>query len=252
MKKITVLLALVLCAAALLCVAQADPVMVSLSDSLISSVSGITVDGSVVTVQQPGEYIFTGSLSNGSIRVDCAVSGKVTLYLSGVSIHNEQGPAIQIIKCDPRCTISLMEGTENALSSGESLVYEKDDEPNGVIFSRSDMTITGEGSLTVTAAAMDGIVSKDDIRIKSGTVTVTAARHGIRGKDCVEISGGVITVTAGKDGIRSTNSKTSELGYVSITGGEVTIACGSDPISAVTGVTVEGGIVKATIHKTAE
>lgn len=252
MKKLCVLLALVLCAMFAFCCAQADPVMVTLSDSLISNVSGISVDGSVVTVKQPGDYIFTGSLSNGCIKVDSAVSGKVTLYLNGVNIHNEQGPAIQIVQCDPRCTINMMENSENSLSSGAELVFEKDDEPNGVIFSRSDLTITGEGALTVTADAMDGIVSKDDIRIKSGTISVKAPRHGIRGKDCVEISGGVISIVCDKDGIRSTNTKTKDLGYVSITGGEITIVCGDDPISAITGVTIEGGVVKATIVMKAE
>ena len=252
MKKLTALLVLALALTLSLCIASADTVAVTLSDEGTAAVTGVTVEGSVVTITKPGDYVVSGTLSNGCLKVDSTVTGKITVYLNGVNIHNETGSAILIGKCDPRCTISLMEGSVNELSSGDSLVYEKDDEPNAVIFSHSDLTIAGEGTLNITAGPVDGIASKDDLRIKSGTITVNVTRHGIRGKDCVEISGGKLSIVAGKDGIRSTNTKVNDAGYITISGGELQIVCGDEPLSAVTGINVEGGTIRCTIKKTAK
>ena len=247
MKKLIVCLLAVLMLA-LCAVASADPVVLNLSDNGVTGAgSGVTFDASVLTITMPGEYILSGSLSNGSIVVNSPNEGKITLYLNGVTVHNETGAAIMITKASPRVTISLMEGTVSTLSGGASYTFEKDDEPNAVIFSRSDLTITGEGTLNVTAATLDGIASKDDLRIKSGTINVEAARNGIRGKDCVEIQGGTLSIVCNKDGIRSSNDKTNEKGYVSIADATLTIVCGSDPIHAETGITVENAVIKSTI-----
>ena len=195
--------------------AGAELISVTLSDEKCESASeAVTIEGSVVKITAPGEYLLTGSLSNGQIRVDCKDDGKVVLNLQNVKIHNETGAAILIEKVRPRARISLMADTINELSNGDNLVYEADDEPNGVIFSRSDLTIEGSGELKISAGAMDGIASKDDLKVEGGKISVIAPRHGLRGKDSVEISAGDITIQAGKDGIRSNNSKDAEKFYL--------------------------------------
>ncbi len=240
MKKIVfaALLAMIMlaCAAAL-----ADGmVTVELSDAGCTSAgSGVTVTSRGVKITAPGDYLLAGSLSDGQVEVDCASDGRVTLYLNGVTIHNSTGPAILVGECSPRLVISLVEGTENRLSDGTNLVFTDGDEPNGVIFSKSDLTIEGSGALTVTSGALDGIVSKDDLKIKAGRITVNAARHGVKGKDFVEISGGTLTVTAGKDGIKSTNKDDPDRGYIALTGGYITLRCADDALSYVTYCTVE-------------
>ncbi len=219
--------------------ANAELISITLSDDRSECGSeNVVCEGSTVKINAPGEYLITGNLSNGQIRVDCRDDGKVVLNLQNVKIHNETGAAILIGNVSSRARISLMADTENELSAGENLVYENEDEPNGVIFSRSDLTIDGSGSLKVTAGATDAIASKDDLKIEGGRITVTAPRHGIRGKDCVEISGGEITISAGKDGIRSNNSKDAEKGYISITGGTIVITAGDDPLDYVTGLMI--------------
>ena len=229
---------------------NAELISVTLSDEKCECGSETVVcEGSTVNITAPGEYLLTGTLSNGQIRVDCKEEGKVILNLQNVKIHNETGAAILIGNVSSRARISLMADTVNELSNGANLEYEEDDEPNGVIFSRSDLTIEGSGSLTVNAGAMDGIASKDDLKIEGGQVTVDAPRHGIRGKDCVEISDGEIIVRAGKDGIRSNNSKETDKGYISITGGKITITCGDDPLDYVTGLIIKGGEITASVDK---
>lgn len=231
--------------------ANAELISITLSDDKCECASeNVACEGNMVKINAPGEYLLTGALSNGQIRVDCKDDGKVVLNLQNVKIHNETGAAILIGNVSSRARISLMADTENELSSGANLVYENDDEPNGVIFSRSDLTIDGSGSLKVTAGAMDAIASKDDLKIEDGRIIVTAPRHGIRGKDCVEISGGEITISAGKDGIRSNNSKDAEKGYISITGGTITITCGDDPLDFVTGLIVKNAEITSSVAGT--
>lgn len=230
---------------------NAELVSVTLSDEKCESGSeNVVCEGSVVKISAPGEYLITGTLSNGQIRVDCKEDGKVILNLQNVKIHNETGAAILIGNVSSRARISLMADTVNELSNGADLVFEDDDEPNGVIFSRSDLTIEGSGALKITAGAMDGIASKDDLKIEGGKLTISAPRHGIRGKDCVEISDGEIIISAGKDGIRSNNSKEAGKGYISITGGTIMITCGDDPLDFVTGLIVKDAEITSSVAGT--
>lgn len=222
--------------------------VISLSDEgIVCDSPGLRVNGNVLTVALPGEYTISGALSQGQIVVDCEREGKVTLELKNASIHNETGPAIYIRTCKPRLSISLADQSINKLSGGEDFIFEDDDEPNGVIFSKDDLTITGSGQLDVLSNCMDGIVSKDDLRIKGGIISVTAPRNGIRGKDSVEIYDGVISINAGLDGIKSTNKNDAKWGYVDITGGEISIICEDEPISAITGIRVTQATINATI-----
>ena len=210
-------------------------------DGTQSGTEGVSVDGNTVTISRPGEYLISGTLAQGELRIENRESGKVTLYLNGVSVHNENGPAIRIVECSPRAVISLVEGSANFLSDGTSLILETEDEPDGVIFSRSDLTIEGAGSLEIKAGAMNGIVSKDDIRIEGGKLSIDAPNHGIKGKDSVEISGGEISIRAGKDGIKSTNKKDGDRGFLEITGGRISIFCGDDPLGFITSCHITGG-----------
>ena len=217
------------------CMAANGLTMVELSDGMTQpDGSKVLVEGNTVTLTEPGEYLLSGSLTDGMLVVDINGEGKVIVHLNNVSIHHENGPAVYIKNGDPRVILSLADGSENVFSNGTKLEFETDDEPNGVIFSRSDLTINGAGSLSVTAGAMDGIASKDDLKIEGGKLNIKAARHGLRGKEAVEILGGELEIYATKDGIKSTNEKDEQQGYVSITGGTVHITCGDDPIQFVT------------------
>ena len=221
-------------------------VIVTLSDEGCACESGtVQFTGSTVSITEPGEYLFRGSLSDGQISVDCEKDGKVLLQFDGVKVHNETGPAVLIGHVSPRIRIALSAGTENTLTSGAA--EPADGDPDGVIFSRSDLTIEGSGALAVETGTMDGIVSKDDLRVEGGKLSVSARRHGLRGKDSVEISDGEITIRAGKDGIRSNNTGDGDRGYIRITGGKIQIACGDDPLDYVTALQISGGSIDAKV-----
>ena len=252
-KNLFVLVALifVLCAltfsvASGLAESEAESYTITLNDnSIIADFPGIYTEGSIVTITLPGNYILTGSLSNGQIIVDLEQDGKVKLFFNGVSVHCENGPALYIKKCSPRLSIDIIADTVNELSDG-TVYADESGKVDAVIYSKGDLTITGEGNLNITGSYKHGIVSKDDLRIKGGKINVQAVKNGICGKDCVEIFDGSIVVRAGNDGIKTTNED-SKWGYISIEGGTVKITCGDDPLSVVHGLSIIGGSVSAEI-----
>lgn len=220
--------------------------LIALSDGG-SSVTGegAHTDGTGVRITAAGTYILSGSLSNGGITVETLDTEKVRLVFNGVSIINENGPAIYIKESD-KVFLILAEGSENILSDGES--YEAVDGEttlDGAVFSRADLSVNGSGSLTVDGKMKHGIVSKDDLVITGSSITVTSVSTALVGKDCVKIGGGDIDLTAGSDGIRSDNTEDANRGYVYISGGKLDITAGNDGIQAETVLKIAGGEIKA-------
>ncbi len=220
-----------------------DPVNITLSENTISAdnTSGLTVSGSVLTVNAPGTYKLSGKLTDGQIIVDTLSKGDVFLVLSGVDIHCSNNAPIYC-KQAKNLYIVLEKDTTNLVSDGGSYILPVgEDEPDAAIFSKDDLFIMGEGSLTVTANYNDGITGKDDVNIESGNITVTAANHGIKGKDSLEVKGGSVTVTAAGDGLKSTQDNDATLGFVEIKAGSVKITAGDEGIQAYTNVIISGG-----------
>jgi hypothetical protein len=255
MKKITALsLAAVLCCSLVACVCS-DSSAESLGttyitlagDSIQMDGTGATVDGSTVTITSAGTYSISGTLNDGQIRVDTDDQEKVSLILNGAFIHCSSSAPIYVINAD-KTVIDLAEGTSNSISDGSSYVFTEaeSDEPNAAIFSKDDLTIKGDGSLSVDANYNDGITSKDDLKISGGSITVNAVNDGIRGKDSVEVKGGYITVTAGDDGIQSNNDEDAEKGIVSIEDGTIYIVAGGNGIQAETTLSISGGDISVT------
>lgn len=60
--------------------------------TVMGNTDAIQVDGQHVTISEGGVYAVTGTLENGQLEI--AGSEKVKLYLDGVSITSEEGPAI--------------------------------------------------------------------------------------------------------------------------------------------------------------
>lgn len=213
-----------------------------------------------VTITEEGVYLISGSLENGMIVVDADETAKVQLVLNNVEISNSNGAAIYVRQAD-KVFITLAEGTVNTLSGGENYVSIDDNNIDGVIFAKSDLTINGKGSLNVTAVTGHGIVSKDDLKVTGGAVTVTASGHGLSGKDSVRITAGAengqdavnstvtLNITTGKDGIHSENADKEDKGFIYIEGGSITIVSDGDSISAGIYLQIDGGTFNLTAGK---
>lgn len=210
-------------------------VTVELSDN-ISETEGVAVDGQDVTITKAGTYVLSGELTDGQVIVDVDKEDKVHLVLNGVTITNSKGSAIMVVQADKVIT-TLEADTTNTLTDGTDYQLAADDEidPDAAFFSKEDLVINGEGELIVNGNYNNGIRSKDDLVLISGTYTVTAKNNAIKGKDSVQILDGVYTLTTEEgDAIQSNNSDDEEKGFVAIDGGVFTITAGRDGIQAET------------------
>ncbi len=208
--------------------------------------AGASFESGKITISVPGCYVISGTLDNGSVYVSVDKTEKVHLILNGANISCSTGPAIYIDGAD-KVSVTLADGTDNSLFDGK--VYS---DGNACLYSKDDLTINGNGSLTVNASCNNGIGCKNDLTIISGTINVTAVTNGIKGNDSVSIFGGKITVKAGKDGIKADTLDDTKKGFVFIAGGDITITSGDDGIQAETSLGIIGGSVtfKATDKKT--
>lgn len=198
--------------------------------------SNIELEKSIV-IDKEGVYHLTGSISDGMITVN--TKGNIKLILDNVNISNSNGPAIYVISAK-KIVISTSDGSINTLSDGSNY-SNLDDDVEGVIYSKDDLILEGDGTLVINSNKGDGIVGKDNIKIKNGTYNIKATDDGIRGKDSVYIVDGIFNITAAGDGIKSTNEKDSSLGFVKIMKGTFKIEAGMDGIQAESKLLIEDG-----------
>lgn len=209
-------------------------------DSALCSSSAVAIDGGEITLLAEGVYILSGTLTEGQVVVDAGDGDKVQIVLSGADITSASSAAIYCREAD-KVFLTLAAGTENSLTNGGSFQPVDDSNIDAVVFSKTDLTLNGSGSLTVTSPGGHGIVSKDELTITGGSYTLTAARHGFTGKDSVAIAGGSFNITSGSDGIHAENADDAAKGFLCIADGSFTIDAQGDAISASGEVQIDGG-----------
>lgn len=106
----------------------------------------------------------------------------------------------------------------------------------GALRAKADMTITGEGTLTIAGYINNGIQTSKNLTIESGTITVTAANKGLKGNESITITGGSFVIEAEDDALHSD-------GNITISGGTFTISSGDDGIHADAEVLIEDGTI---------
>jgi hypothetical protein len=211
-------------------------------DSITVEGAGASAEGSKVTITSAGTYSISGTLTDGQILVNTTDKETVTLILNGVNIGNSVTSPLYIADAE-ETVIVLADNTENSVTDAASYIFEntEEDEPNAAVFSKSELAIEGNGSLTVSANYNDGIASKDGLTISGGNISVNAADDGIRGKDYLVVKDGNITVKAGGDGLKSDNEEDTAKGYISVEKGAVNVTSGGDAFDAQTNVTITDG-----------
>lgn len=223
-----------------------DAVDIELSGSSASAsdASGVSVDGSTVTITEAGVYRLSGSL-DGQVIVAAPEDALVVLVLDGADITNSAGAAIEVQTADD-VAIHLAADSENSVSDAAS--YADDAAANAAIYAKSDLTISGEGSLRVTGNGNDGITSTDDLVILSGSIEVTAADDALRGKDALVVEDGKLqlTATAG-DALKSDQADDETRGYILATGGTIDLTAGDDGLQAQTDTVITGGTITAAV-----
>ncbi|MBR0307292.1 MAG: carbohydrate-binding domain-containing protein [Mogibacterium sp.] len=217
-----------------------------------SASSGVTVDGSTITISKEGVYVVSGTLKDGQIIVDADDAAKVQIVLKDASITSSDSAALYVKSAD-KVFVTTAEGTDNTLANGGSFTADGDTNIDGAVFAKDDITFNGSGSLTITSPAGHGVVGKDDVKFGGGTYTITAAKHGVQANDSVRVAESDITITAGddKDGIHVSDDADAENGTESdsffyMADGSLTISSKDDGIHADAEVIIEGGTIDIT------
>lgn len=215
---------------------------ITLNKNAISvSGNGASASGSVLTISAEGTYVLSGTLENGQIIIDAPDTDKIQIVLNGVTIHSEAHAPIYIKQAD-KVFLTLAADTLNTISDGNTYsLSEVDSNVDAAIFSKADLTINGSGALTVTANYKHGIVSKDDLIVTGGTITVNANGQGLSGKDRVKIADGTFNLTTKSDGIQSDNTEDPTKGYIYISGGTFNITSETDGLQAETVLRIDDG-----------
>ena len=184
-------------------------------------------DGKDLTITEAGIYVVSGSAKNASIIVEAGDDDKVQIVLSGASITNDSSPAIYVKNAD-KVFVTTAGGSENTLTVSGSFTADGDTNTDAVIFSKDDLVLNGEGTLTISSTD-NGISDKDDLKItgdiyiSGGTFNITAGSDGIQGTTTVVIDGGTFDITSA-EGIEATN--------ITINDGTINISASDDGINA--------------------
>jgi len=216
------------------------------ADGVLVNGSGVTVDGTTVFITAPGTYQLSGECANGQVVVQLSKEEKAQLVLSGLTLTCQDSAPLYVLSAD-KVSLTLAPGSVNTFTDAAVYARPFEKAPRGCICSKDDLTINGSGELVVNGLNNNGIDCGNDLRILSGTVTVTAVKNALKGDDSVAIRDGLITLSAGKDGIKADNDVDAGKGYVYVGGGTVLIDAGDDALQASQDITVSGGSVQVSV-----
>ena len=204
-----------------------------------TATDGVSVENGTITITSGGTYRLTGEYS-GQVKIEAAKTDTVRLVLDNAKITNSTGAAINVVSA-AEAIIYTAAGTTNTVADEANYTATGDDDPDAAIYSTANLTLAGEGSLSVEGAYEEGIHTTGGLVIASGTLEVNAANTGIKGKDYVDITGGIVNVTAAQDGIKSTNTDDESMGFTRLSAGSVTVSAGDDGLKAPHTLEISGG-----------
>ena len=208
-------------------------------ETAVCDSDAVSIDGSRITLLDEGTYLVSGALTDGQIVVDAGDTDKVQIVLASASLTCADSAAIYSKSAD-KVFLTLAEGTENTLTNGG--IYTAIDKNNidSVVFSKTDLTLNGSGSLTIDAQAGHGVGSKDELTITGGTFTVDSADDCLHSGGALAVTGGTFTLSSGDDAIHSDDA-------VTIRAGEFSIPYCYEGVEGLS-VTVEGEAFDVTAH----
>ena len=246
----------------------ADATVISANggDITVSGDGAVATDGTV-TIQKAGTYVLRGNFAEGQLVADAEEGAEIKLVFDGFTISNSTNAPL-VFESGASVTIVLQDGTENAVSD----LRDSAEDNKAAIYAKSDLTISGNGTLAVQGNAEDAIHSEANVTVEGGTLTLKAGDDGIHADETltvrngninvteseegleglvVDIQGGVITVTAKDDGINASDGSGSDAApgqategaAIRISGGMVTVKAGGDGIDSNGDLTISGGTV---------
>lgn len=201
-----------------------------------------TSSGAHVTIQQTNSdavdgneitYQLSGNTSNGSLTLTGQY--KCTVSLAGLTMTNPSGPAISIAN-SKRIQLSAKKNTENTLADCA------DGSQKACIYSKGQLQLQGNGTLSVTGNTKHAIKSASYITVKNLTLNIpSSVSDGISCEEYFQMSSGTVSISGvGSDGIQCDLGGTASTGETSLHVDEDT-----------GNIYLEGGTLHITVPKTA-
>ena len=228
-------------------VAQFVDATVSGAHVSISQTNTDAVDGDEIS------YVLSGTTTDGAFELDG--SYKCTVQLAGLTLTNPSGAAISITN-GKRIQLSAKNGTVNTLTDGTG------GEQKACIYSKGQLQLQGQGTLTVAGMTKHGIKSGDYISIKNLTLNITkAVGDGINCEEYLQMKSGSVTISGvGDDGVQcdlggttstgeTTDHEDEDSGNIYLEGGTLvvtTTAAATKGIKAEGDLRVSGGTINVT------
>ena len=185
---------------------------------------------------------------NGQIVIDGGDDYKFKLEMCGLTLYSGEQNPITILSGD-KVTLSAKKETKNYIYDTREAVSDDDETAySAAVYAKCDLELAGKGELTVISSNNNGIHTKDDLKVKNLTLSVTCEDNALKGNDSVSITGGILTLIAKSgDGIKTKNSEISskgnQRGTVSISGGTVNIYAACDGIDAAYDADISGDAI---------
>lgn len=198
------------------------------------------INGNTVTITNTGTYIIKGKLTDGQIIVNADSTDKIQLVLDGVKISCKTTAAINVIEAK-KVFITTADNSENTLTVPNEFVKTDDNKADGVIYSKQDVTLNGNGTLNIESPYGHAVVCNDDLIITSGNYNLSAGKHCIKANDSISIAGGVFDLTAEKDTFHCNNKSDSSKGNIYIQNGDIKINAGDDAIHSSGYILIDDG-----------
>lgn len=212
------------------------------STTATASSDSVKISGSKITITEEATYVVSGELTDGMLIVNAPDTAKLQIVFNGVNIKSETSAALYILEAD-KVFLTLADGSTNTLENGGSFTAIDDNNIDGALFSKQDLTMNGGGSLTVASPVGHGIVCKDDLVITGGKYVVNSASHGLDANDSVRIANSDLTIDAGKDAIHCENTDDTSLGFIYMASGNIKAEAEGDGIAASAYMNIEDGTI---------
>lgn len=194
-------------------------------------------DGKVIDITDEGVYTISGNAKNCTFRINADDSAKIQLVLDGVTVENEDFPAVYVLSAD-KVFITTTD-TENSLTVSGQFRSDGENNTDAVIYSKDDIVLNGTGTLNVISYYGNGISCKDDLKITGGTYNVNTALDAFEANDTISVYDGNFSIKTNKDGFHCENDEAE--GTVTVSGGTFSISSGSDGIQACALLQIDGG-----------
>lgn len=205
-------------------------------NSATVSGEGASYSDGLVSISKAGTYIISGNSSQIQVQVTAGDSDEVHLILDNTTMTADKAP-IAILKAG-HVYLTLAEGSDNSLSDSSN---NTDKEVDATLFSKTDLTINGSGTLSVDGKTNDAIKVNDSLHIVGGNFKLTAVGDTLTVNDELNIVDSKLALEAGEDAVKVDNDDDQTLGNMYLANNTITITTGDDGIHASGNLVIDSG-----------